>query len=142
VTETAGLPKWVNANAAAWLDYDNDGKVDLFIAGYWRDDLDLWHLKDTKVMPESFEYANNGGGKYLLHNNGNGTFTDVTAKMGIKSGRWTLAAAAADLRGTGYPDLFLANDYVRRLRTLRQRRRQGLPRDRRRRRCRRRTRAA
>jgi hypothetical protein len=62
-------------------------------------------------MPESFEYANNGGRKYLLHNNGDGTFIDVTEKMGIKSTRWTLAAAAADLCETGYPDLFLANDY-------------------------------
>jgi enediyne biosynthesis protein E4 len=111
VTDTANLPKWVNANSAIWLDYDNDGKVDLLITGYWPDDVDLWHLKSTKIMCESFEYANNGGGKYLLHNNGNGTFTDVTAQMGIRSKRWTLAAAAANLRGTGYPDIFLANDY-------------------------------
>ena len=63
------------------------------------------------MMPESFEYANNGGRKYLLRNKGDGTFEDVTEKIGINSTRWTLAVAAADLRGTGYPDLFLANDY-------------------------------
>src|SRR5262249_37987883 len=37
VTEKAGLPKWVNANSAVWLDFDRDGKLDLFIAGYWAD---------------------------------------------------------------------------------------------------------
>jgi hypothetical protein len=62
-------------------------------------------------MPESFEYANNGGRKYLLHNRGDGTFEEVSERLGLTSRRWTLAAAAADLMGTGYPDLFLANDY-------------------------------
>ena len=59
--ERAGLPRWVNANAAVWLDYDRDGRLDLFLAGYWAEDVDLWHLKTTKIMPESFEYAENGG---------------------------------------------------------------------------------
>ena len=111
VGERAGLPRWVNANAAVWLDYDRDGRLDLFLAGYWADDVDLWHLKTTKIMPESFEYAENGGRKYLFHNSGDGTFTEVALQMGLTSRRWTLAAAAADLAGTGYPDLFLANDY-------------------------------
>ena len=111
VTDKAGLPQWLNANSAVWLDFDGDGRLDLFIAGYWPDDLDLWHLKSTKIMPESFEYARNGGRKYLLRNKGDGTFEDVTEKMGIDSTRWTLGVAAGDLCGTGYPDLFLANDY-------------------------------
>ena len=63
------------------------------------------------MMPDSFEYARNGGRKYLMRNRGDGTFEDVTERLGINSRRWTLAAAAADLRGTGYPDLVLANDY-------------------------------
>jgi hypothetical protein len=111
VGEQAGLPRWVNANSAIWFDYDRDGWLDLFLAGYWRDDVNLWRLQTTRIMPESFEYANNGGRKYLLRNRGDGTFEDVTAAMGISSTRWTLAAAAADLLGTGYPDLFVANDY-------------------------------
>ena len=110
-SDGAGLPPWVNANTAVWFDYDGDGLLDLFIGGYYSEKIDLWHLSTTRMMPESFEYAKNGGRKYLLRNLGNGKFEDVTAKAGIDSHRWALAAAAADLRGTGHPDLFIANDY-------------------------------
>jgi hypothetical protein len=111
VTAKAGLPGWVNANSAIWLDYDCDGKLDLFLAGYWDEKINLWRLDSTKIMPESFEYAENGGRKYLLRGKGDGTFEDVTEDVGIKSRRWTLAVAAGNLRGTSYPDIVLANDY-------------------------------
>ncbi len=111
VSEQVGLPRWINANTAIWLDYDGDGLLDLFVGGYYSEDIDLWHLTTTRIMPESFEYAKNGGRKYLFHNLGNGKFEEVSAKVGINSRRWALAAAAADLRGTGHPDLFIANDY-------------------------------
>jgi enediyne biosynthesis protein E4 len=111
VTDQVGLPPWINANTALWFDYDGDGLLDFFIGGYYSEDVDLWHLKTTKMMPDSFEYAKNGGRKYLFHNRGNGRFEEVSAKVGINSRRWALAAAAADLRGTGHPDLFIANDY-------------------------------
>ncbi len=111
VTDTAGLPGWVNANTAVWFDYDRDGRLDLFLGGYFREDLNLWKLDNTLIMPESFEYAKNGGRKYLFNNLGDGKFEEVSRAMGIDSNRWALAATAADLRGTGYPDLFVANDY-------------------------------
>jgi hypothetical protein len=111
VSEQAGLPPWINANTAVWFDYDGDGLLDLFVGGYYPEDVDLWHLKNTRMMPDSFEYAKNGGRKYLFHNLGNGKFEEISAKVGIDSRRWALAASAADLRGTGHPDLFIANDY-------------------------------
>lgn len=111
VTEQAGLPAWVNAGTATWFDYDHDGLVDLFIGGYWPDEVRLDKLTTTHIMPESFEYANNGGRKYVLHNLGHGKFADVTSEVGITSTRWTLAVVAADFNNDGWPDLFIANDY-------------------------------
>lgn len=111
ITDKASLPPWMNANAATWVDYDCDGKLDLLLCGYYPETIDLWHLKTTRIMPSSFEYAANGGRKYLLRGHGDGTFEDVTKEVGLTSHRWTLAVGTADLRGTGYPDLVLANDY-------------------------------
>ena len=62
---TAGLPAWANINTAVWLDFDRDGRLDFFMGGYYPERVNLWKLADTKMMPESFEYANNGGRKYL-----------------------------------------------------------------------------
>jgi hypothetical protein len=111
VSEQAGLPSWINANTALWFDYDGDGLLDLFVGGYYPENVDLWHLNSTRMMPDSFEYAKNGGRKYLFHNLGGGKFEEVSAQLGIDSRRWALASSAADLRGTGHPDLFVANDY-------------------------------
>jgi len=111
VTDKAKLPEWVNANTAIWFDYDRDGRIDLFLGGYYAEDVNLWQLKTTKMMPESFEYANNGGRKYLFRNLGDGSFEEISQKIGIDTRRWALAAVAADLRGSGNMDLFIANDY-------------------------------
>lgn len=109
--EDSGLPAWANINTGIWFDYDRDGLLDIFLGGYFNEDLNLWQLKDTAIMPESFEYARNGGRKYLFRNLGNDKFEDVTAKVGIDSNRWALAAGAADLNRDGFLDLFVANDY-------------------------------
>lgn len=106
-----GMPDWMNASTACWFDFNGDGKLDLFVGGYYNQNVDLWHLKTTKIMPDSFEYAQNGGRKYLFENLGNGKFKDVSQQLGLTSNRWALASGAAYLSGGKYPDLFVANDY-------------------------------
>jgi hypothetical protein len=111
VTSEAGLKRWMNTNSAVWFDYDRDGLIDLYVAGYFRSDIDLWNLKTTRIMQNSFEFASNGGANVLFRNTGDGRFEDVTEQMGVGSTRWTLATAAADFNDDGWPDLYLANDY-------------------------------
>lgn len=72
VSEQAGLPTWANINTATWLDFDRDGRLDFFMGGYFAEDVNLWALSTTKIMPQSFEYATNGGRKYLYRNLGGG----------------------------------------------------------------------
>ncbi len=111
ISDKAGFPEWINANAAIWFDYNNDGFVDLLVGGYYREDINLWHLENTLIMPESFEYADNGGRNYLYENQGDGTFRDVTLDKGLTSTKWTLAIGALDMNDDGWQDLFIANDY-------------------------------
>lgn len=112
VTENTGLPTHINANTAVWLDYNNNGYLDLFIGGYYHEDVNLFDLENTRMMPDSYEYATNGGLNYLFENQGDGTFRDVSQDMGLQeTRRWTLAASAADINDSGYPDIILANDY-------------------------------
>jgi hypothetical protein len=101
----------MNANGAVWLDYDRDGLLDLYVAGYFRAEIDLWHLRTTRIMQNSFEFASNGGANVLFRNLGDGRFADVTDSLGVGSTRWTMAVAAADFNDDGWPDLYLANDY-------------------------------
>lgn len=110
-TEGSGLDRWINSNGAIWFDYDRDGLLDLYVTAYFRDEVDLWNLSTTRIMHDSFEFADNGGGNRLFRNLGEGRFEDVTARTGVGSTRWTLAAASADFNHDGWPDLYLANDY-------------------------------
>ena len=100
-----------NSMTAVAFDYDNDGKTDLLIAGYFADNVDLLHLASTKVLPDSDSEATNGGSKTLFHNNGDGTFTDVTQASGLAHSSWTLSMGHGDYDNDGWQDVYFANDW-------------------------------
>ena len=106
-----GRKMW--AVAAGWFDYDNDGYLDLFVSNYckWEVNKDPFcgpnpnlraycHPKNYAPLPNT-----------LYHNNGDGTFTDVSAAMGISQIRGKgMGVAFADYDHDGFMDVFVAND--------------------------------
>ncbi len=111
VTAKAGVAGGGWSASAGFLDYDNDGRLDLFVTRYME-----WNTKQSKVCngeyrtycpPIDFPTTTN----LLYHNNGDGTFTDVSAGSGIGrvKGR-SLGVAFNDYDGDGYTDIFVAND--------------------------------
>lgn len=106
---TPGTP-WANGNAVIFLDYDRDGRLDLYVGNYFRE-VDLWHLEDTRVMHDSFETARNAGRNYLYHQRPDGTFEEVAGELGVDDTGWTLAVGSADVNLDGWPDLYCANDF-------------------------------
>jgi hypothetical protein len=120
VTKEAGLLqdrlRW--NSGCTFVDYDKDGRLDLFVGNYI--DLDL----KTTPTPEDAHCTYKGivvacgppgleGGRNLLYRNkGDGTFEDVSQKSGILTalGTFALSCAAADLDGDGWPDIYVAND--------------------------------
>ena len=110
VTTKAGLGDikgWVLGSA--WLDYDRDGCVDLFIGRYVKFDPTYRSYYAADNYPGPLDYA--GDTNLLFHNTCKGTFVDVSEKSGISAfkGR-TMGATAADFDGDGYPDIYVAND--------------------------------
>ena len=111
VTAKAGVAAGGWSVSAGFFDYDNDGKLDLFVTRYME-----WDTKHSKTCggdwhtycpPEEFPATTS----ILYHNNGDGTFTDVSQKSGVaaKKGR-ALGVAFADYDGDGLTDIFVAND--------------------------------
>ena len=119
VTRTAGVgdPRW--SAGAAFLDYDNDGKLDLFVANYILFDFNnlpefgkgrLCQYKGVPVQcgPRGLP----GVGDSLYHNNGDGTFTDVSKKAGVSDpeGYYGMGVICSDFDQDGWVDIFVAND--------------------------------
>jgi len=101
--------------SAGWFDYDNDGRLDLFVSNYIRWDLNHEPKCNTGEVraycnPNVFQ----GEPNMLFHNNGDGTFSDVSEKSGIgKSVGKGMAVNFADYDNDGYTDVFVSNDTYR-----------------------------
>ncbi len=120
VTQKAGVTgifggKKLWSVSAAWIDYDNDGLLDLFVANY----LD-WSPENSRVCGPAGRRLScppsmyKGEPNLLYHNNGDGTFTDVSAATGIANSIGKgMGVAIADYYGDGWTDIFVANDNER-----------------------------
>jgi hypothetical protein len=119
VTMKAGVnePRW--STGAAFLDYDKDGNLDLFVSNYVGFDFD--HLPEFGVgrtcqfkgVPvQCGPRGLPGAGDSLYHNNGDGTFSDVSKKAGVSdpNGYYGLGVIGSDFDEDGFVDIFVAND--------------------------------
>jgi len=122
VSEKAGIAGKGNRwnTGCAFVDYDRDGKLDLFVANYIDMDLATAPVPESGpclykgVMVACGPPGLNGGKNILYHNNGDGTFTDVSETSGIlqTSGTYGLGVLTADFDNDGWPDIYVANDSV------------------------------
>src|SRR3982075_2640188 len=117
VTKQAGVgaSKW--STGSAFLDYDNDGKLDLFVSGYVG--FDINHLPEfgkgrtcqyKGIAVQCGPRGLPGAGDRLFHNNGDGTFTDVSVKAGVSDpdGYYGFASTFVDVDDDGWLDFFVA----------------------------------
>ena len=71
----------------------------------------LWNLETTKIMHDDFAKSRNAGRNFLFHNNDDGTFSEVSASLGLDDPGWTLSVGHGDINNDGWPDLYCANDF-------------------------------
>jgi hypothetical protein len=114
VTRSAGLVgKEAFSTSATWVDFDRDGRLDLFVCNYvkWSPDHDVFCSLDGKHKSYCTPEAYRGQTCWLFHNRGDGTFEDVTASSGIfDSSCKSLGVVMLDYDHDGWPDLLVAND--------------------------------
>jgi hypothetical protein len=123
VAEKAGVALGNWSPGSAWGDYDGDGRLDLYVSGYVHFDRDNLPIAGTKAMGYAFcQYRGaavncgprglKGEPDHLFHNNGDGTFTDVTVKAGVedKDNYYGFTSIFVSLSGNGKPDLVVGND--------------------------------
>jgi hypothetical protein len=125
VAEKAGVALGGWSAGPAWGDYDRDGRLDLFVPGYVKYDVD--HPPETGeagVVPASCQFRGvrvfcgprglAGEGDHLFHNNGDGSFSDVSLKAGVSDpyGYYGFASVFVDVDDDGWVDLAVANDSV------------------------------
>jgi hypothetical protein len=123
VAEKTGVALGGWSTGPTWGDYDHDGLLDLFVPGYLKFDLDHPVFAGKDSVPEgACQYRGVnvfcgpkglvGESDHLFHNNGDGTFTDVSLKAGVadREGRYGFTSVFADLDDDGWLDLVVAND--------------------------------
>ena len=125
VAEKAGVALGGWSTGPTWGDYDHDGLLDLFVPGYLKFDLEHPPIAGQGLIPANFCQFRGiavmcgprglpGEPDHLFHNNGDGTFTDVSVRAGVSdpSGYYGLAAVFVDVDDDGWVDLAVANDSV------------------------------